>query len=424
MPFTRAAAKLAAAEPSKPENPYLDPQATDGLDLVASIISSETGRQVRAEYRAVDTLLDQGILSASGRLVLSNGETLYNRLLSLSDRLMVPAKYRLLKSRSVVGIGGKFSAGKSQFINSLLPESNLPVGVNPMTSVPTYLVCESGRKNPTQGIYAYTRKGSRLLLDEEKLDAISHKFKDTYNLGLAQFLSFIAVYLPNGLSSSLALLDTPGYNNSENSVSDSYTDLEKARTQLRVVDALIWVLDIQNGTLQKNDMEFIQNLSQACPILFILNKSDLKTPNEQQKIQEEVRATVQNNHLNVFDVLLYSAQYPENYPDSIQRIQEFMDMVAQNTSRAEKIDDEIQTILDTLSQTFKANIKELKERRNRIGKLIFRSNHVLEMQGLVSLYGSLNTEIDAMQQHQYELSDIKRELKKALSNLQKKDRFP
>lgn len=423
MAFTRVAAKLAAAEPSKPENPYLDPQTTDGLDLVAAIISSETS-QSKAEYHAVDTLLDREILSVSGRLVLSNGEDLYNRLLSLSDRLMVPAKYRLLKSRSVVGIGGKFSAGKSQFINSLFPGSNLPVGVNPMTSVPTYLVRESNRKNAEQGIYAYTRKGSRILLDENKLDAISHKFKDTYNLGLAQFLSFIAVYLPQGLPSSLALLDTPGYNNSENSISDTYTDLEKARSQLRVVDALIWVLDIQNGTLQKSDIEFIQNLSQACPILFVLNKSDLKTPDEQKKIQEEVRATVQNNQLNVFDVLLYSAQYPENFSESIQRIHEFMDMVARKTDRAEKIDDEIRTILDTLNQAFKTDIHELKERRNRIGKLIFRSDHVFEMHGLVSLYGSLNTEIDAMQQHQNDLREIKRELKKALSNLQKKGRFP
>lgn len=418
MAFTRAAAQKAAIEPSKPENPYLDPQAKDGLDLVADIISPETGRS-KTEYYTVDKLLDQKILSASGRLVLPNGEALYNRLLSLSDRLRVPAKYRLLKSRSVVGIGGKFSAGKSQFINSLLPGSNLPVGVNPMTSVPTYLVCESNQKNPGQGICAYTRKGTRILLDEEKLDAISHKFKDTYNLGLAQFLSFIAVYVPQGLSPKLALLDTPGYNNAEYPISNAYTDCEKAHTQLRVVDALIWVLDIQNGTLQKNDIEFIQNLSQTCPILFILNKSDLKTPDEQKRIQEEVRSTIQNNYRNVFDVLLYSAQEPHGYPESTQRIHAFMDMVAQKTDGTEKIDEEIRTILNTLNQAFDTAIKELKERRNQIGNLIFKSNHIFEMKGLVSLYGSLNTEIDAMQQHQMELKDIQRELKKALSNLQK-----
>lgn len=417
MAFTRAAAKQAAKH-LEIENQYLDPNKTDGLDLVASIISSRTN-QSRSEYRAIDTLLDREILSASGRLVLPNGENLYSRLLSLSDRLMVPAKYRLLKNRSVVGIGGRFSSGKSQFINSLLQGANLPVGQTPMTSVPTYLVCESGPENREHGIYAYTRKGVRVLLDEKKLDAISHEFETTYGLGLAQFLSFISVCVPQGLSPELALLDTPGYNNAEHPISDSYTDREKAHTQLRAIDALIWILDITNGTMQKDDIEFIRNLNQARPILIILNKSDLKKESEQEKIRREVENIAKSNGLQVFDVLLYSAQYPQNFGESNQRIQEFLNTISKQTTGEEKIDQEIKKIMDTLDQTFKTAINQLKERRDQIGKLIFRSNRVFEMQGLVSLYGNLNTEIDTMQRQQNDLQEIRRELERELYRLSK-----
>ena len=172
---------VSAQSVSGTSNPYLANESA-GLSLVAKIVSSTPYGRNKAYY-TVDQLIDNELLSFSGNLELSNELDLYNRLMSLSDRLRIPAKYHLLKNRAVVGLGGKFSAGKSEFINSVLGRQELlPTAQTPTTSVPTYIISGDADR-----VSAYSTKGAHISLDSDAVKAISHDFQNTYGLGLAQY---------------------------------------------------------------------------------------------------------------------------------------------------------------------------------------------------------------------------------------------
>lgn len=117
MAIQRKVGGTSSTVPPTLKNKYLQDQ-TEGLLLVADIISAMPHGRSKTYYK-VDAIMDEKLLSLSGNLNLNNELDLYSKLVLLSDRLMIPEKYKLLGNRAVIGLGGKFSSGKSLFINSL-----------------------------------------------------------------------------------------------------------------------------------------------------------------------------------------------------------------------------------------------------------------------------------------------------------------
>ena len=254
-------------------NVYLDDNNI-GADLVLNVISNRANYNIR-DYKIIDKLIDKEILDDCSILRLENEYELYSRLAALSDRLINRLKYKLLKNKVIIGVGGQFSAGKSAFLNVIIGKKSndkieLPTSISPSTAVPTYIV--NGKKSEILLSNIY---GGEISIDNAALLAISHAFKEKYGLGLAQYISFIGITIP-GFFENIALLDTPGYSKSDNNIKDKFTDENKAKAQLRLVDYLIWLVDVQNGTLQNEDITFIKNLNLKNKILILVSKCDLK----------------------------------------------------------------------------------------------------------------------------------------------------
>ena len=131
-------------------------------------------------------MLDTNFLSVFKEIQLTNEAQLQIKLSLLSDKLIEQKKYKALKGKSIVGIGGKFSAGKSKFINSILnaEEGILPEDQNPTTSIPTYLMYGEDEQ-----ILAYTNENLNISLDKEALQALTHKFFEKYKLGFSSFIN-------------------------------------------------------------------------------------------------------------------------------------------------------------------------------------------------------------------------------------------
>lgn len=389
-------------------NPYLSNDA-EGLALVSKIISSVPYGS-NSNYYAVNQLIDNKLLSLSGSLNLPNELELYTRLIALSDRLMIPAKYHLLKNRSVIGLGGKFSAGKSEFINSILGRSELPTAQSPTTSVPTYII--SGNNDQ---VLAYTGKGASINLDSHAVKAISHGFQDTYGLGLAQYLSFITISIP-GFRPNLALLDTPGYNKADSNLIEAYSDSQKAYSQLRSIDYLIWLLDVHNGTLHNDDISFIKRLDLKTKILIIINKCDLKTPIDCSEVEEQARFAARNAEIPVFDVVQYSSLYPDmNHGRG--RVQKFFEYAGSGDSNVEDVRAQINEIVAKISTAFQSKKKDLEEQRNLIGTAIYRSTNVMEVKALISMYGKTNSEINYIEKNYMEFQKTQQQINEMIIRL-------
>lgn len=196
------------------ENQYIiDPSS--GLNLICEILP----KNMQKKTDKIDNMLDKQLVRTISYIEDANIDLLglEKRLQKLSDQIVEYKKIKLLTNKTVVGVGGRFSAGKSAFINSLLNNSGdeivLPENQNPTTSIPTYIL--SGEENKIQ---AYLKDDRILLLKAEASAALTHEFYEKYKIGFSRFIRNLVVYrndFPENFSEKIVLLDTPGYNKSD-----------------------------------------------------------------------------------------------------------------------------------------------------------------------------------------------------------------
>lgn len=385
-------------------NPYLADDKK-GMELISRIISAEPIGSTRA-YFQIDELIDRQLLSSTGTLKLNKELELYNRLMLLSDRLVIPEKYRILKKCTIIGVGGKFSSGKSAFLNTLIGGDvsiQLPEEQTPSTAVPTYILHGSQER-----AYAYTIKGSRLSLDGDAVEAVSHAFQNQYGLGLAQYLSFLTVTSPSFME-NIALLDTPGYNKSDSSMLESYSDESKAFSQLRSIDFLIWLTDVTNGTLTSDDIVFIRKLGITSKILILVNKCDLKTPEEVDSVLQRTQVDAIKAGLPVFSVVAYSSYDPALFGGK-EKVEEFFEYAKKCETRVEDVEKSLSDISDLILKSFDQKRKVLIEAQKMIGSAIENADDILYLKGLVNQYGQISVELSSLQQS-------KKKFKKTVENI-------
>ena len=172
-------------------NPYLVDSAK-GIKLISKLLPSYHKNDLKgrtAEH--LEFMLDKAIMRTLHEVKVDDALGLSKKLKKISDQIFEYRKIRLLMGKTIVGIGGQFSAGKSCFINSLLQSNKmstellLPEDQNPTTSIPTYIV--NGVK---QEILAYTRNHS-VYLNFEAMQAMTHEFYKVYNIGFSRFVSIL-----------------------------------------------------------------------------------------------------------------------------------------------------------------------------------------------------------------------------------------
>lgn len=394
------------------KNSYLT-NAEKGLKLVSSLllVSDQMKRQLR-DIRRLDHLIDERLLQSIHNIQLKDEVQLYEQLVKLSDRLFEQNKLRLLKNKVTVGIGGQFSAGKSKFINSIMDAEILPEDQVPTTSIATYLV-----KGSALHIQAYATNDQVVSLDTEAVQALSHEFYRTYELGFSQFIRNIVISTPTFPYEAIALLDTPGYSKSDSSKKQELSDTEKALVQLKAVDYLIWLIDVENGVIKKGDLAFIESLQLTNPILIVFNKADKIPESKLQAIINHTKETLDKTKLPIFDVIGYSASSQKEYFTN-RRLQAFFNHVEKEPKRYRALDQEISSIIKQLENQIEQHDQLLVKRRNELGDYIFRSQNVNEVRSLTEVYASVLQELKETQSCKYNLRRTKEQIQKQFSLLQ------
>lgn len=286
---------------------YID-NPDEAIELISSIIDNTSINQ----KAAIDTIKSKvnDIFELFTDIALDNELVYYKRMIDLCDRLAEQKKIKKISKKTVIGLGGGFSAGKSKFINSVSGCSSLPEAQNPTTSIPTYVISSNKDAFTANTIY-----GSVCTLDDDSMQAMTHKFYDTYQIGFASFVESIIVESKDfKLGKNIALLDTPGYTkfDAESDSQNVRSDKEKAYEQLKKTDRLIWISDI-TSLVKQEDIDFIRDLGISSPILFVLNKAD-KIPEEQVlQFLEYTRQTLDTAGINYYDITAYSSSTGVEY---------------------------------------------------------------------------------------------------------------
>ncbi|MFP6203651.1 dynamin family protein [Helicobacter pylori] len=290
---------------------------TEGLkeryDLIARILNAKTNNEGLEEYQQI---LDNEFLEfASGVDSLKEKEIALLMLQEIKKELQSVASYPSLFQKTIVAVGGGFSAGKSTFLNNLLGlKLKLPEDMNPTTAIPTY--CLKGKREVLMG---FSQNGGMVELPHLKFD---HQFLKSLGFNLKEIMPFMLLSAPSVPFEFLCFIDTPGYNPGN----QGYTggDKQASKESLKHAKRILWFISCKSGEIHKNDLEYLQELyKEGKQVFIVLSRADGCTKSQLEEVAKKIRETLKDNGIEFLGICTYSATRYQEYKEFSEKSKVF-----------------------------------------------------------------------------------------------------
>ncbi|WQU43025.1 dynamin-like GTPase family protein [Helicobacter pylori] len=282
---------------SRAENHHNTEGLEERYDLIARILNAKTNNEGLEEYQSV---LDNEFLEfASGVDSLKEKEIALLTLQEIKKELQLVAGYPSLFQKTIVAVGGGFSAGKSTFLNNLLGlKLKLPEDMNPTTAIPTY--CLKGKKEVLMG---FSQNGGMVELPHLAFD---HQFLESLGFNLKEIMPFMLLSAPSVPFEFLCFIDTPGYNPGN----QGYTggDKQASKESLKHAKHILWLVSCEHGGIESDDLEFLQELyEEGKQIFIVLSRADRRTKSQLEEVAIKIRETLKDHDIEFKGIGAYSA---------------------------------------------------------------------------------------------------------------------
>ena len=355
------------------------------VELISELIKNKTNSSVYFQKRIENQI--NRLFSFFSEVSIENEMILYERFMDLCSRLSERQKIQKIQDKVVISFGGKVSAGKSKFINTISGiGEKLPVDQKTTTAIPTYIIKASKDLIHANSVYGYSSE-----ISSAALNAMAHEFDNVYGIGFPAFVDSIIIESSNyELSGEIALLDTPGYTKYDEK-SDSkmvISDRQKAYDQLSVSDYLIWLIDIDSGAITEDDIQFIESLRIKTPILIVFTKADLKSDNEINQIIEVARETISKTTIDCFGITAYSANLQKEYGNN--EIKKFLNYTVSGNVRNSDIIGEFKHVEKDMREAIIKAANQSKNTAKGLFSYISKSDKIMEIRSLATLWGKAN----------------------------------
>ncbi len=267
-------------------------------DLIARILNAKMKNEGLEEYQQI---LDNEFLEfASGVDSLKEKEIALLTLQEIQKELQLVASYPSLFQKTIVAVGGGFSAGKSTFLNNLLGlKLKLPEDIDPTTAIPTY--CLKGKKEVLMG---FSQNGGMVELPHLAFD---HQFLKSLGFNLKEIMPFMLLSAPSAPFEFLCFIDTPGYNPGN----QGYTggDKEASKESLKHAKHILWLISCERGGIESDDLEFLQELyeEESKQVFIVLSRADRRTKRQLEEVAIKIRKTLKDNGIEFLGICAYSA---------------------------------------------------------------------------------------------------------------------
>ncbi|PUD07111.1 ATPase [Helicobacter pylori] len=311
---------------SRAENHHNTEGLEERYDLIARILNAKIENEGLEEYQSI---LDNEFLEfASGVDSLKEKEIALLTLQEIQKELQLVASYPSLFQKTIVAVGGGFSAGKSTFLNNLLGlKLKLPEDMNPTTAIPTY--CLKGKKEVLMG---FSQNGGMVELPHLKFD---HQFLKSLGFNLKEIMPFMLLNAPSVPFEFLCFIDTPGFN----SAKQGYTggDEQASKESLKHAKHILWLISCERGGIEGDDLEYLQELYEEYgkQVFIVLSRADRRTKKQLEEIAIKIKETLENNGIEFLGIGVYSST-------RYQEIKEF--------SEKSKVFDSLEKFLKKLNQ--------------------------------------------------------------------------
>jgi GTP-binding protein EngB required for normal cell division len=192
---------------------------------------------------------------------------------------------RLEDNSFEIAIFGRVSSGKSSLLNAILETDVLPVGVTPITAVPTRLAYA---ESPSVNVWFANRPPERY-----EISLLPEFVAEQLNPGNEKHVTRIVVQLGSPrLRDGITFVDTPGLGSlATRGAAETLAYLPRCDLGVVLIDA--------GSTLTPDDLQTIQILYDAAiPATVLLSKADLLAAQEQSRVIEYVKDHIRKE-LNV-----------------------------------------------------------------------------------------------------------------------------
>ncbi|RDY77556.1 ATPase [Helicobacter pylori] len=282
---------------SKAENHHNTEGLKERYDLIARILNAKMENEGLEEYQSI---LDNEFLEfASGVDSLKEKEIALLMLQEIQKELQLVASYPSLFQKTIVAVGGGFSAGKSTFLNNLLGlKLKLPEDIDPTTAIPTY--CLKGKKEVLMG---FSQNGGMVELPNLAFD---HQFLKSLGFNLKEIMPFMLLSAPSVPFEFLCFIDTPGYNPGN----QGYTggDKEASKESLKHAQYILWLISCERGGIESDDLEFLQDLyEEGKQVFIVLSRADRRTKSQLEEVAKQIKETLKDNGIEFLGIGAYSA---------------------------------------------------------------------------------------------------------------------
>ncbi|MGL2705695.1 dynamin family protein, partial [Helicobacter pylori] len=284
-------------------------------DLIARILNAKTSNEGLEEYQSV---LDNEFLEfASGVDSLKEKEIALLMLQEIQKELQLVASYPSLFQKTIVAVGGGFSAGKSTFLNNLLGlKLKLPEDMNPTTAIPTY--CLKGQREVLMG---FSQNGGMVELPNLAFD---HQFLKSLGFNLKEIMPFMLLSAPSVPFEFLCFIDTPGFN----PANQGYTggDKEASKESLKHAKHILWLISCESGGIGSDDLEFLQELyeEEGKQVFIVLSRADRRTKSQlEEEVAKKIRETLKDHGIEFLGICAYSATRYQEYKEFSEKSKVF-----------------------------------------------------------------------------------------------------
>lgn len=246
------------------------------------------------------------------------------------------ARKSWIRGKKTIAFVGEFSAGKTSIVNRFLRQYNadaalLPVDPRETTPIPTYI------KGDEYSAYQfYTPEGKLKDISEASFKKVT---KETLKeiKGVSELIRYFVMTCPNPNLAGISILDTPGFNSIDKEDEIKTTDV------INECDALVWVIDSNNGAVNNSSLKTIKEYMKR-PLYVIINKTDGKAESDIAKVERQVMETFNDAGVKIERCIRFSSLTP---------IDELLDLFAsiENDTSAE-------AYLVNLTRDFLPNLKK------------------------------------------------------------------
>nr|BCI58871.1 hypothetical protein HPKE_11260 [Helicobacter pylori] len=386
---------------SATENHHNTESLKERYDLIARILNAKMENEGLEEYQSI--LNNEFLDFASGVDSLKEKEIALLTLQEIQKELQLVASYPSLFQKTIVAVGGGFSAGKSTFLNNLLGlKLKLPEDMNPTTAIPTY--CLKGKKEVLMG---FSQNGGMVELPHL---TFNHAFLKSLGFNLKEIMPFMLLSAPSVPFEFLCFIDTPGFN----PANQGYTggDKQASKESLKHAKHILWLVSCERGGIESDDLEFLQELyEEGKQVFIVLSRADRRTKSQLEEVAKQIKETLRDHGIEFKGICAYSATRYQEYKEFSEKSKVFNSLekfLKKLNQRSEK-QNEILGYLYEVHRMYEEAIKQDASKFKRYQKALHSVKLDLMQKGFDDFNDATFNKIESLNKEFSEQEKTKRE---------------